>query len=138
MPPARPELSKSELEIARLVWDLGEATVRQIHESLPDDRTVDFTTVQTWLRRLEQKGYLKTRLQGRLRVYSPRVRPRTVIRETVEDLVGRLFAGDSMPLMQHLIEDRGMTPEEIARLRALLDRLEQEKSEQNAGESDAE
>lgn len=134
MTPSRPELSKSELEIARLVWELGEGTVRQIHESLTNSRSVDFTTVQTWLRRLEQKGYLKTRLDGRTRVYSPRVRPRTVIRETVNDLIGRLFAGESMPLMQHLIEDRGVTAEEIAQLRILLDRLEREKSDEASGE----
>lgn len=124
MSPSRPELSKSELEIARVVWELGEATVRQVHEAVASTRDVDFTTVQTWLRRLEQKGYLKTRLERRVRVYSPRVRPTTVIRETVDDLVGRLFAGDSMPLVHHLIEDRGMTAEQISQLRDLLDRLE--------------
>ena len=124
----RPELTRNELEIARIVWERGEGTVRQIHESLPAGRGVDFTTVQTWLRRLEQKGYLRTRLEGRVRVYSPRVRPRTVIRETVDDLISRLFAGNSLPLMQHLIEDRGISAEDISSLRDLLDELEQKDS----------
>ena len=67
----RPGLSKAELEIARLVWELKEASVRQVHEALPTNRKVDFTTVQTFLKRLEEKGYLKVRLEGRSRIYAP-------------------------------------------------------------------
>ncbi len=63
-------------------------------------------------------------MDGRTRLYSPRVKPRTVIRETVDDLLERLFAGDALPLMQHLIEDRGIGNDEIGQLRELLDRLE--------------
>ena len=65
-------------------------------------------------------------LCARLGELANRVRPSTVIRETVNDLVDRLFGGDSLPLVRHLIEDRGMSEEELQQLRALLDRLEQE------------
>ena len=68
-------------------------------------------------------------LSGRARVYSPKVRSTTVIRETVEDLIDRLFGGEPLPLMQHLIEDRGVTAKEISQLRRLLDRLEEESNE---------
>ena len=123
MPP-RPGLSKAELELARVVWELKEATVRQVHEALFESRGMDFTTAQTYLRRLEEKGYLKVRLEGRMRVYSPRVRPRTVIRETVSDLVERLFAGESLPLVQHLVEENSFSPEELNQLRKLIDRMD--------------
>lgn len=128
MPP-RPGLSQNELETARVLWELGEATVRQVHEEFTKRRAADFTTVQTWLRRLESKGYVKTRLEGRNRVYSPRVRPRTVIRETVDDLLDRLFGGDALPLMKHLIEDRGVTDGDVAELRRLLDDLTEESND---------
>ena len=117
----RPALSKGEMEVARLLWELGSASVRQVHEALPPGRAVDFTTVQTYLRRLEAKGYAKARLVGRLRIYAPRVKPRTVIRETVDDLIDRLFGGEAMPLMKHLIEDRGISDDDLALLRRLLD-----------------
>ena len=52
-----------------------------------------------------------------------------VIRETVEDLIDRLFGGDALPLMQHLIEDRGVSAAEISELRRLLDRLEEERDD---------
>lgn len=125
----RPALSKGEMEVARLLWELGEATVRQVHEVLPRERDIDFTTVQTYLRWLEAKGYVRAWLRGRTRVYAPKVKPTTVIRETVDDLVQRLFGGETLPLMRHLIEDRGISDEELGQLRQLLDRLEEESDE---------
>lgn len=124
----RAALSKGELEVARVLWDLGSGTVRQVHDAFPADRAIDFTTVQTYLRRLETKGYVRGRMQGRSRVYAPKVKPRTVIRETIDDLVDRLFAGEALPLVRHLIEERGITADDIAELRALLDRLEIDKA----------
>ncbi|MDX1965529.1 MAG: BlaI/MecI/CopY family transcriptional regulator [Planctomycetaceae bacterium] len=123
----RPGLSKGELEVARIVWDLKSATVRQVHERFPAERGVDFATVQTYLRRLETKGYLKGRMEGRTRIYSPRVQPRTVIRETINDLVDRLFGGEALPLVRHLIEDRGISAEDLTTLKELIDRLEGER-----------
>lgn len=122
----RPSLSKGEMEVARVLWELGRATVRQVHDAFPADRTIDFATVQTYLRRLEAKGYVKGQLEGRLRVYAPRVRPNTVIRETVDELVDRLFGGETLPLVRHLIEDRGLQNQDLAELRRLIDRLEEE------------
>ena len=123
MPP-RPGLSKAELEIARIVWNLKNAGVRQVFESLPAGRNIDFTTVQTYLRRLEDKGYLHARLEGRNRVYSPKVRAQTVIRETVGEMVDLLFGGETMPLMKHLVEERKFSADEIDQLRQLLDQRE--------------
>lgn len=122
----RPPLSKGEMEVARILWDLGRATVRQVYDSFPAERGIDFATVQTYLRRLETKGYIKGQLDGRVRVYVPGVRPTTVIRETVDELVDRLFGGETLPLVRHLIEDRGLQEQDLAELRRLIDRLEEE------------
>ncbi|MBN2579884.1 MAG: BlaI/MecI/CopY family transcriptional regulator [Pirellulales bacterium] len=122
-----PPLPKSELEIARIVWDLKEATVRQVLEALPEERRLDFWTVQTYLRRLKAKGYLKTRRAGRTNVYSPRVAPDRVIGEVVVDFLDRMFDGEALPLVHHLIHDRGLTDEEIDRLQKTLDDLKRGK-----------
>ena len=87
---------------------------------------MDFSTVQTYLRRLESKGYAGSKLDGRVRIYSARAKARTVIRETVDDLVQRLFGGETMPLVRHLIEERGINEQGLAELRTLIDRLESE------------
>ncbi len=123
----RGALPKSELEIAKVVWDLGEATVRQVLEALPADRALDFWTVQTYLRRLEAKGYLAKRRDGRNNVYSPAVRPATVISETMDDFINRLFDGEALPLFQHLIRDRGLSDAEIDALQATLNALKADK-----------
>jgi len=123
----RPALSRGEMEVARVLWDLGSATVRAVFEAFPAERRIDFTTVQTYLRRLESKGYVKAALDGRARVYTPRVRPQTVIRETLDDLVDRLFGGEALPLVRHLIEDRGISDADLAELRELLDRMKRDK-----------
>lgn len=122
----RPALSKGEMEIASALWEIQPATVRQVFEAFPKKRKIDFATVQTYLRRLEAKGHANSKLEGRIRVYSAKTRPKTVIRETVNDLVQRLFGGETMPLVRHLIEDRGIDEGEISELRALMDQLEQE------------
>jgi predicted transcriptional regulator len=114
------------MEVARVLWKLGEATVRQVHEALLADRPMDFATVQTYLRRLHAKGYVNARLQRRTRVYWPKTRPQTVIRQTVDDLIERLFGGETLPLVKHLIEERGISGEDLAELRRLVDRLEEE------------
>ena len=122
MPP-RPALSKSELRIARTIWQLGHATVGQVFQALPDDVEIDYSTVQTYIRRLEQKGYIRSSRTGRNKTYSPKVQPRRVIRETVDDLMERLFDGEVIPLMRHLIQDRGMEPSQIEQLREMLNEL---------------
>jgi len=124
----RPPLPKSELEVARIVWDLKKATVREVLEALPEDRQLDFWTVQTYLRRLKTKGYLKTRREGRTNVYSPRISPERVVDEVVGDFLNRMFDGETLPLFQHLIEDRGLTDEEIDRLQQTLDELKRSRA----------
>ena len=123
----RPAVSKSEMDVLRLVWELGEATVRQVTDSMPARRKADFTTVQTYLNRLETKGYLRSRKEGRAKVFKASVKPRTVIREAVEDFVGRLFGGESLPLLKHLVNERDIGSDELDQLRQLLDDAPEDK-----------
>ncbi len=125
----RPQLPRSELEIARIVWDMGEATVRQVLESLPEDRGLDFWTVQTYLRRLKAKGYLRTRKEGRNNVYIPAVRPDKVVSEVMDDFIHRLFDGEMLPMFQHLVQNRELTDEEIDQLQQTLDELKSRKAQ---------
>ncbi|MCA9138633.1 MAG: BlaI/MecI/CopY family transcriptional regulator [Planctomycetales bacterium] len=123
---SRPALSKGEMDVARVLWDVGPAGVRDVHQALSKEREVELSTVQTYLRRLETKGYATSQLKGRARVYSAKAKPRTVIRETVDELVDRLFGGDSMPLVRHLIEERGIEQKDLDELRHLIDKLDRD------------
>jgi BlaI family transcriptional regulator, penicillinase repressor len=126
----RAKISRGEMDVARAVWEMGEATVGQVFELLAERKEIDYSTVQTYLRRLEAKGYLKTRRQGRHKIYRPRVGAGQVVRETVDDLVERLFGGEPLALWQHLIQDRGITAEETRELRRMLAQWEAENEHQ--------
>lgn len=115
-------MSPTETEILRLVWEFNEATVQQICDRLPSDRSLAYNTVQTLLCRLEQKGYLKHHLKGRAHVYTPSVKRMEVIKTTVGDFLSRLFGGDPKPLVQFLAEDGKIDEEDINRLRDLINK----------------
>jgi BlaI family penicillinase repressor len=113
-------MSPGETEILRLVWQRGEATVQQIHDALPARRQVAYKTVQTLLRRLEEKGYLTHRVEGKAHLFLPAVKREAVVKRTVLDFLDRLFGGDPRPLVQFLAEDGKIDAEDIKRLRRLI------------------
>ncbi len=127
--PRRLPVSRAELEVARVLWSLREATPRQVYEAYPKKKSVDFATVQTFLRRLEGKGYLRAIRRGRKKTYRARVRPHLVIRETVDDFIRWVFDGESLPLLHHLIKNRQISREDIQRFRQMLTEYEAEQDE---------
>ncbi|MEM8947549.1 MAG: BlaI/MecI/CopY family transcriptional regulator [Planctomycetota bacterium] len=122
----RAVLSKSEMEIAQVLWKLGEASAREVTEALPKSRKLDFSTVQTYLSRLENKRYVRSKLVGRAKVYRSSVKPQQVVREAVDDFVKLLFGGEKIPLVRHLVSDTDVSKEDLAELRALLEKMEAE------------
>jgi predicted transcriptional regulator len=120
-----PALSPAETEIVRLVWQLESATVQDICDALPEERCIAYATVQTLLRRLEKKGYVRHKLSGKAHVFSAAVKREKVIKQTVIEFVERLFGGDPVPLMLHLADCSDLKPEDIKRLKKSI----QEKAE---------
>lgn len=117
-----PSMSPSETEILRIVWKLGRATVQQVCEKLPARRSIAYATVQTLLRRLEKKGYLKHDTQGKAHVFFPAVRREAVIKKSVSDFLDRLFGGDPVPLMQYLAEHGKIDAGDVKRLKKTIGR----------------
>ena len=72
---------------------------------------------------MNDKGYLKTRKQGRNNIYIPAVEPDAVVSEVTDDFIEQLFDGEALPLFQHLIDARGLTDAEIDQLQRSLDGL---------------
>ena len=115
-------MSPAETEVLRLVWQMEEGTVQQVCDALPASRKVTYKTVQTLLRRLEEKGYLQHRLERKAYIFSPAVKREQVVKRTVLDFLDRLFGGDPRPLMQFLAEDGRIDATDIEELRKLLDK----------------
>ncbi|GAI99169.1 unnamed protein product, partial [marine sediment metagenome] len=117
-----PALSPAETEILRLVWQLDKATVQQVCDRLPGKRRITYATVQTMLRRLEKKGYIKHHVQGKAHVFFAAVKSQEVIKRSVGDFLDRLFGGDPVPLMQYLAEHGQICADDIRRLKKLIDK----------------
>jgi BlaI family transcriptional regulator, penicillinase repressor len=116
-----PALSPSETEILRLVWQLEPATVQVICEALPQDRSIAYATVQTLLRRLEKKGYVRHEVQGKAHLFSAAVKREQVIKRTVGDFVERLFGGDPLPLMLHLADHSDLKAKDLDDFKKLIE-----------------
>ena len=117
-----PALSPSETEILRFLWQLNKATVQEVCDKLPNERKIAYATVQTLLRRLEKKGYVKPRIRGKAHVFSPAVKREAVIKRSVGDFLQRLFGGDPIPLMQYLAEHGKLDADDIEKLKQLADK----------------
>lgn len=115
-----PALSPSETEILRLVWQLDKATVQQVCDKLPARRKIAYATVQTLLRRLEKKGYIKHHNRGKAHVFFPSVKQEAVIKRSVRDFLERLFGGDPVPLMQYLAQHGKINTEDVEKLKQLV------------------
>ena len=114
-----PAVSPAETEILRLVWQLDKATVQDVCNKLPAKRKIAYATVQTLLRRLEKKGYIKHRIRGKAHVFFAAVKSENVIKRSVNDFLDRLFGGDPVPLMQYLAKHGKIDAGDIEKLRRL-------------------
>jgi BlaI family transcriptional regulator, penicillinase repressor len=109
-------LTPQELEIMKVVWQKGEATVRDVYEDLLERRKIAYTTVMTMLNVLEAKGHLRKRQDDRAFVYKPTRPEAAVVRSMVREFVDRLFDGAAEPLVLHLLKDRHFTRKELEEL----------------------
>lgn len=107
--------------IMAVLWARDEATTADVHEALREERGLAFTTIATMLRKMEEKGVVSHRVDGRQFVYRPRVSQDQVRRSMVGELVSRLFGGDPKALVAHLVSENEIEPEELDELRRRLE-----------------
>ena len=120
------QLAALQLAIMRVLWERGEATVADVRQELHDDRTLAYTTIATMLAKMERKGYVRHRTEGRAHIYRPNIDQEQVSRSMVTDLADRLFAGDVTQMVAHLLDGCDVDAEELARLKALIRAREKE------------
>lgn len=117
-------LTEQELEIMKVVWELGPATVREVYEKLLKRRRIAYTTVMTMMNILEDKKHLKKRPQERAYIYEPTQPKARVLKALVQDFVARVFNGSAEPLLVQLVKDRRLSKKE---LREILRTIEESK-----------
>lgn len=122
--PSLPEPTERELEILKVLWEQGESTVRQVHETLRDRLPIVQNTVQAFLRTMEEKGLVAHRAEGRSFVYRAVMQRESTAQTVVSGVMDRVFDGAMDQLVQSAFSVRRPTREELAQLRALLDHAE--------------
>lgn len=119
-------LSDLQLDLMRVLWAGGELSVADVTEALADGRDLAHTTVATLLSRLEKRGVVAARRDGRMLVYRACVSEAQVRRSMVSSLIAQLFRGDSNALLAHLVSEREVAPGDLEQVRALLQRDDEE------------
>ena len=120
MKSGKPVLTDQELEIMKIVWQRGSATVREVYEEMLRHRKIAYTTVMTMMGILEQKGRLKKTEDGRAFVYTPTEPQTKVVGSMVQEFVRRVFNGSAQPLLVHLVENLDADVDQIDEIRKLL------------------
>lgn len=111
------QLGDLQLAIMRVLWSRGESTVAEVHEALESERGLALTTIATMLMKMEKKGVVDHRADGRRFVYQPTVSEGQVRRSMVADLTAQLFGGDVTALVSHLLAEHEIEAGELADLR---------------------
>ncbi len=115
-------LTEAELRIMNVLWDRGSSTVHEVLQALPAQPALAYNSVLTIVRILEKKGYVQHEKDKRAHVYTPSVDRKDASRFEVRHLVSRFFGNSDELLVLNILEEKSIDPDELQRLRDLLDR----------------
>jgi len=130
------KLTRFELEIMQALWAIGSGSVREIQEQLPAKRRPAYTTVQTIIRRLEDKGAVRrTKKIGNAFIFEPVVTRRSAHHKLITELLD-LFGGSARPLMAHLAETGKLNLEDLRELEQQLEKQSEQRTDVKKTHSD--
>jgi predicted transcriptional regulator len=122
----QPRLTAAQLQILRVLWDRSEATVVEIVEAVRTERPLAPTTIATLLSRLEKRGLVTYRTEGRQYVYRAVLQERDAQQHALIEVTQGLFAGDVPTMVSQLLSSHEIRPGDLARVRELIDAKERE------------
>jgi predicted transcriptional regulator len=112
-------LTKRELDIMGVLWELGEATVTEVRDRVDPD--LAYTGISSMIRTLEMKGYVSHRRgEGKTHVYFPVIEPEKAGASALGRVLDKIYGGSPIKLLAHLIDQRKVSDKELARMRDLL------------------
>jgi BlaI family penicillinase repressor len=116
----RKRLGKLELQVMKLIWDKGEATVRDVWEKLYPERGLAYTTVATVMRKLESKGFLKHDEKDRTYIYSPLADQDKISQGMLREMIDGLFDGSAAKLVTTLIQGEHLTERDLDQIQRII------------------
>ncbi len=118
--PATHRLGDLQLKILQALWERREATVAVVHDSLGGSDRYAYTTVATMLRKMEARGLVRHRADGRTFIYQPAVDEADVSRGMMDHLIDRIFEGSLAEAVNHLLNTRDVSHGELRQLEKLI------------------
>jgi predicted transcriptional regulator len=119
-PPVLHRLGDLQLQIMKTLWARGEASVAEVHADLGREERYAYTTVATMLRKMEGRGLVTHRTDGRTFIYAPAVAEAQVSRGMADHVLDRLFEGRVADMVSHLLTSREVSPEELNQIEKLI------------------
>ena len=116
-----PDLSDLQLAIMRVLWDKREASVAEVQAAMQRSRRLAITTVSTLLGRLEKKGAVSHRADGRTFVYRARVSELDMRRKAISGVIRNLFRGNPSEVVGQILSERDVGEADLARMRAMIE-----------------
>ena len=114
------KLTRFELEVMDALWEIGSGSVREVQERLPEKKRPAYTTVQTIIKRLEDKGAVsRVKKVGNAFIFEPAITRKAAQNRLINDLL-ELFGGSARPIMAHLAEAGKLSLEDIRAMESLL------------------
>jgi len=113
-------LGRQELQIMKVVWERGKATVHDVKDALSRGRKPAYSTILTMMRKLEAKGYLEHDVDERTYVYRPTISREAVRHGILGDILDRLFEGSPSLLLNSLVEQNRMSEKELHEIQKLI------------------
>ncbi len=123
--------TERELDIMSVLWRAGSGTVAEVREALPDD--LGYTSVLKMLQILEEKEMVRHEAEGRAYRYFPLVQPEEAGGDALRRIVDKIFHGSAELAVARLVSDRPLRPDEVRRMKALLDEAAQEEDAPGEG-----
>jgi BlaI family penicillinase repressor len=123
------QLTPLELEVMDVLWETGPANVQTVQSGMK--RKLAYTTVQTMLNILHKKKKVNRTLKDRAYFYRPTVSRGQVVKNSVNEIIEKMFGGSAEELVMNLVETKHITPEKLATLHALITAHEEEKGDGN-------
>ena len=120
MTPSLPRPTDAELAILRVLWDLGPATVRDVHETLAESRDTGYTTTLKLMQIMAEKGLVTRDESARTHIYTARLSRGETQQQLVSDLLDRAFGGSAAALVMQALRAGETSEDDLRQIRDLI------------------
>ncbi len=118
--------TKSELEILSVLWEKGEATVREVFEVINSQKGTSYTTVLKLMQIMHEKGLVERNEDARAHVYRAKVKQNETGKQMLNEVMDKVFGGSALKLVQQVLENETTSAEEMSEIRKMIEQAERE------------